>query len=243
MLRLAAAFSAVLALTLTGPVAAASAKGPVRVLSAHAYFTKKADGLDRRIVWVAFRMKRLLSADQLDADASPGGYLYLISRSERCYGMWFDVEGKRPRRVRVKLGPNAKWLDARLPVHPVRPGYGQGGALGCTRDREASVFVTNLSPQPLVAPRDLFFAANNGPRIVDIDWYGWGSPRAVGYGSYMARVPGSEGSEEELDVRPARLILTRPRMDLDYGAKTYTCWKQITWDGRYKRHVERTGKC
>lgn len=115
---------------------------------------------------------------------------------------------------------------------------------------EAKVYYQNLNSN-LVEPPMLWFAFNNGPRVADIQWYGWGTRRAVGYGAWMARFPGSEGSEEELDVRPARLILTNRRTcdgnesepAVPNGTRFYTSLKLITWDGRYKKRVERYRGC
>jgi hypothetical protein len=122
------------------------------------------------------------------------------------------------------------------------------GALGASSER--TVYFKNLNSNT-VEPPMLWFAANNGPRMADIHWYGWGTRRAVGYGAWMARFPGSEGSEEELDVRPARVILTDRKIcdgssgepAVPHGARFYTGFELITWDGRYKKHVQRYHGC
>lgn len=113
-----------------------------------------------------------------------------------------------------------------------------------------TIYFKNLNSNT-VKPPNLFFAANNGPRVIDMHWHGWGTDRAVGYGAYMARFAGSEGSEEELDVRPARVILTNPKTcdgssgepSVPSGSLFYTGFKLITWDGRYKKRVERYQGC
>jgi hypothetical protein len=122
------------------------------------------------------------------------------------------------------------------------------GTLGASS--KPTVYFKNLNSNT-VKPTVLFFAADNGPRMVDIHWHGWSTHRAVGYGAWMARYPGSEGSEEELDVRPARLILTDPKVcdgssgepAVPHGTRFYTGFKLITWDGRYKKHVQRYHGC
>jgi hypothetical protein len=245
MLRIAAAC----AIVLSCPFATAAAEAaPARAVSAYAYFApSRGGGFERGTIWIAVRTDRRLPEDRYGNPLgnSQSG-LYVISRQQHCYGMYVGVEkGKAvPGRVRLRLGKGGSVIDRRLTVLPVRPGYGQGGAIGCTRDRRARVYTTNLSQAPLVAPTNLFFAANNGPRVIDIRWHGWGTRRAVGYGNYMARFAGSEGSEEELDVRPARVILSDPEMCMDYGALAYTGFTMITWDGRYRKHVERRhGSC
>jgi hypothetical protein len=120
------------------------------------------------------------------------------------------------------------------------------GALSASKD---TVYFHNLNSNT-VKPKVLFFAFNNGPRMVAIHWHHWGSRRAVGYGTWMARFPGSEGSEEELDVRPARIVLTDRRackkwdeLGEPQGLTFYNGVKLITWDGRYKRHVDSYSTC
>ena len=97
-----------------------------------------------------------------------------------------------------------------------------------------------------VKPPTLWFAFNNGPRVVDIQWHGWNSRRAVGYGAWMAKAAGSVG-DDELDVRPARVILTNRKVcpsgsfepETPPGTRYYTSTKIITWDSSYTKHVER----
>jgi hypothetical protein len=242
MPRIALASATALCL-LAAPAAAEAA--PARAISAYAYYAKSdpGDPFARGLIWTALRTNRALREDRFGNPVVKGGGLYVISRSQHCYGSYAEVpKGKAiPKSVRVKLGKAGSLIDTRLRVLPVRPGYGQGGAIGCTRDHKAAIFTSNLSRTPLVEPANLFFAANNGPRVVDIRWHRWGTHRAVGYGAYMARFAGSEGSEEELDVRPARVILSDPKMCASYGALSYSKFTLITWDGRYRKHVQRSG--
>lgn len=245
MFRLAAVSTTALAL-LIAPAAASAAS--THVVSAYAYFAKDPAGFERGTLWVAFRTNELLRKDKFGNPRAEGamGVLYPISRRERCYGIYDSVAKGEPipKRIRLRLGKGGSIVDTRLRVGRVRPGYGQGGAIGCTRDRTARIYTTNLTQMPQVEPKDLFFAANNGPRVIDIHWHGWGTNRAVGYGTYMARFAGSHGSEEELDVRPAKIVYTDPEMCDDYGALAYTGFKLITRDGNYKKHVEKSnGTC
>jgi hypothetical protein len=102
------------------------------------------------------------------------------------------------------------------------------GALGAP-----TTYFRNLNSNT-VKPSVLFFAANNGARMLDIQWHGWGSRRAVGYGGWMARAIGTVG-EDELDVRPGRVILTDPKVC--GGKRFYLGFKLITWDSGYHKVV------
>lgn len=240
MLRSAAVLVLVLALGLL--LAAPAAQASTRVTSAYAYFAKTTDGSGGGYLWIAFRTDRRLPLDVNGAPILEGtNGPYVISRKERCYGdsIVYNQGVPVPSHVRLRLGKGGSAANIRLRVLKVRPGYGQGGLIGCTRDVSARVYTTVLTFDPLVRPGSLWLDQGIGPRLEGLHWHGWGTRRAVGYGSYMAGVPGSEPSETALDVRPARFILSRPRMCSEYGAPAYTRFTLITWDGHYKRHVKR----
>ena len=114
----------------------------------------------------------------------------------------------------------------------------------------SNVYFRNLNTNA-IRPPVLFFAFDNGPRMDDIQWYGWGTRRAIGYGGWMARAVGSVG-DDELDVRPARVILTDPKRvgadpstvpSVPPGSRFYCGFKLITWDSGYKKHVEQRHVC
>ena len=221
-------------------LAPGAAHASTRVTAAYAYFTKATDGTGGGNLWIAYRTNPPLP---LDSEGTPmvegenGGYV--ISQRERCYGdnTFYNQGVPRPRYVRLRLGKNGSVANVRLRVLRPRPGYGQGGLIGCAQDPAVRIYTSNLSYSgPVVRPNHLQLDTGPGPMLEHLHWDGWGSRLAIGYGTYTAEW--SSQDPEELDVRPARLILSQPRMCSDYEALTYTRFTLITWDHSDKRHVK-----
>ncbi len=86
--------------------------------------------------------------------------------------------------------------------------------------------IFNLYASPLERPGRVFFQANSGPYLADLQWTGWGTERAVGTGTWTLDCTNGGGSctpgDNGVERHPARYVVSRlvpcPRFGADARA-------------------------
>jgi hypothetical protein len=73
------------------------------------------------------------------------------------------------------------------------------------------VVIFNMYPSPLVKPDRVFFQADAGPYLSDLQWSGWGEPTALGTGKWVLDCSNggpSCGADDPSESYPARFTLS-----------------------------------
>ena len=117
-------------------------------------------------------------------------------------------------------------------------------AAGPSSAAKDKVYYLDYNGQAQKHPENVFFTANSGPRVLDINWRKWGKKRTVGNGTYYSNCNCPVEQEG-----PAKLILRKPvKCKPDFGTfkgktiKVYRRGKMITTiDGETKTTRIATG--
>ena len=240
-----------LAAALAPAVPAVATAATPKATGAYVYF-KRTEGrlakYEKGNAWVVFRTDAALPEQQRNVDllaevGSRSGSSFVLSHTLHCYGVRVTVQrGDRltvGSRVRVRIGKGGSILDRRMTVGARRSGSSIGRPLGCDADPRTRVAYSGLTQQPEFEPFRVFYSADAGPYVDELQWTGWGTSEATGSGTYISDCA-SCGPPERY---PAQIVLGHPRYEAADGFTFYTseCLRKLI-DGVWTGRDVRTGK-